>query len=152
MRGMTKSQCLKIENLVAGEISKVLGPPKDEYQDGGSSLVWSMPYGETGTVRLHLICDSHEVGNVYRNTWLACRLDDRARHVGEDGYTKPKTEIEGGWPYPFTYPSGKCNLHFDLDANDTKRHIKDLAAHLYSISFPGSREKQEFGKIEFEIN
>lgn len=150
-RGMTKPVCLQFENLAIAEITKVLGEPIDTYNDGGSCLQWSMPYGETGIVKLALHCDSKEVGNVYRASWLHSRLDDRQRHVGEDGYTKPISEIEGGWPFPFTYPSGKYNLHPGYTNTLEQMHM-ELATLLYCISAPGSREKEAFGNIKFEIN
>lgn len=145
MRGMTKPVCIKIENMIKTELTKVLGEPKlwliNDFE-------WVMPYGETGTITFHLICDSAEIGHSYRSSWLAGCLDDRSKHVDADGYTKPRDQIEGGWPFPFTYPSGKYNLHFDN--NDMAANRRDLATYLYAISPQGSREKHEFGKIEFE--
>lgn len=146
MRGMTKVKCLEFEKLAINELTKVLGKPHDEYEDG-SSLEWIMPHGATGHVRFRLICDSKEVGNVYRSSWLACRISD-PRFVKEDGYTKNQSDIEGGWPYPFTYPSGKYNLH--PGDHDSKESMKSqLAQYLYSIAPYGSREKEEFGKIRY---
>lgn len=128
-RGMTKKACLAFEKLAIEEISKILGDPETYLDD---HLEWNFPFGDTGTVSLHLFCDSKEKGNVYRSSWIAGRLNDRQRLVGEDGYTKSRNEIEGGWPFPFTYPSGKYNLH-PGDKDDIKTMRKDLIAYLSSI-------------------
>ena len=145
-RGMTKATCVAFEKLAKTEISKVLGEPTDFH--GTGALTWSFPYGETGTVEMVLWCDSQSEGHVYRSSWLHTRLRD-PNHVGADGYTKRRDQIEGGWPYQFTYPSGKNN-HHPGHKDDLATMRRELAGFLYSLAKSGSPEKEGFGAIEFE--
>lgn len=146
MRGMTKAECLTFEKLATAELTKVLGEPNDFFGDK-SCLEWFLPHGRTGKVRIHLICDSVHKGNMYRSSWIASRITDE-RLIDSNGYTKNQSDIEGGWPFPFTYPSGKCNLHPDKDDKKEKMYA-EIAHYLYMIAATGSKEKTAFGLIEF---
>ncbi len=142
----TKNHNKAFEKMAIREISKVLGEPKPW---NGDNLEWEMPHG-SGRVTLHLICESKKKGSRNIGSWLACRLDNDD-HLNDKGYTLPRDQIPGGWPYAFTYPSGKCNLHILADQTEEEL-LRDLARHLYSISEEGSEYKEKFGEIEFETD
>lgn len=144
-RGMTKAQCRMFERMAETEITKTLGPGAP-YLDTG--LEWQFPYGETGTVTIHLFRDSMDRGNVYRASWLACRWDDPNR-VGPDGYTLPRNQVPGGWPSGYTYPSGKNNHHPGRD-DDEQTMRRQLALFLYGLAPYGSKEREGFGSMEWE--
>lgn len=145
MPGMTKKTARRFEKLAESLITPVLGAGADYLE---TALAWSMPYGDRGVVTLHLFRDSFDKGRVYRSSWLACRWDWPGM-VGPDRYTLPRDEVPGGWPYPFTYPSGKANYH-PFDECDPETWRRELATHLCQISAPGSKEREAFGAIEFE--
>lgn len=141
MARMTKAECLKFERLAVKELSRVLGDPVERH----GLPFWSFPYGDGGTVTVELIRSrSYTFTRDRSSPWLACRYDNPA-HI-KDGYTRPRGEIDwpSGW---FTYPSGKANLHIFKGDN----FALELATHMMRISGPESREKFEFGQIEFEL-
>ena len=145
MAGMTKKQCQQFEKLVTAELTRVFGAGA-EYLE--TALQWTMPHANGATVTLTLFRDSFDVGNVYRSSWLACKLNKPAEWLDSDGYTKPQAELP--WPSGyFTYPSGKNNLHVsDSDGlNDMRRA---LALHLYRLAAADSPEREAFGAIEWE--
>ena len=144
--GMTKKQCKQFEDMVTKYLTDVLGKPEPWLDTG---LEWKMPYGD-GEVTFHLIADSHEVGNTYRNSWLACRVRNDA-FVGSDGYKLPQRDIPGGWPSYFTYPSGKFNLMPDDGASKAEMQ-NEIVMHLYKVSEPDSEYQKAFGSINFETD
>lgn len=145
MAGMTKKQCQQFEKLVTEELTRVLGAGA-EYLE--TALQWTMPHANGATVTLTLFRDSFDVGNVYRSSWLACKLNKPAEWLDSDGYTKPYNELP--WPSGgFTYPSGKNNLHVS-GSGDLAQWRRELALHLYRLAAPGSSEREAFGAIEWE--
>ena len=138
---MKKSECFAVFRMFKNEIENAIGPGTPESIGGG--FRWVFPYGDGGTVSLYLIAPSarHD-GRSYLKPWLACRYHNPAFIDG--GYTKPKNQI--AWPYPFTYPSGKHNLHVSEGDN----HRLHLATHLYRIAGQDTPEKHAFGEITFD--
>jgi len=142
MTRMTKAECLQFERLAVKELTRVLGEPVDDH----GTLKWSFAYGDGGTVSVHLIRSrSYDFTRDRSSPWIATRYNNPA-HI-KDGYTRPRDEIEwpSGW---FTYPSGKANLHISKGDN----FALELATHMMRVSGPESRERHEFGQIEFELD
>lgn len=147
MRGMTKAQCLQFEKLTKKMLCEILGDFEDVFGDG-RFLKWKMAYGETGQVHIELICDSVLSDRTHRNSWIACRIKDEQRLVGEDGYKKPQNQIKGGWPWPFTYPSGKCNLTTSRYWTESDMRA-ELVLHFTVISEFGSELRNKFQNYMF---
>ena len=145
MAGMPKKQCQQFEKMAATELTRVLGAGT-EYLD--TALQWTMPHANGATVTITLFRDSFDVGNVYRASWLACKLNKPAEWLDSDGYTKPQNDLP--WPSGyFTYPSGKNNFH-PVTGGDLAQWRRDLALHLYRLAAVDSPEREAFGAIEWE--
>lgn len=141
MTRMTKAECLRFERMAVKELTRVLGEPVERH----GLPFWSFPYGDGGTVTIELIRSrAYDFTRDRALPWLACRYHNPA-HI-EGGYTRPRAEIN--WPSGyFTYPSGKANLHVWKGDN----FAMEIARHMACITGPDTRERHEFGKIEFEV-
>lgn len=145
MAGMTKKQCQAFEKLAESLITGALGAGTPYLE---TALKWTFPHANGATVEMTLFRDSFDAGNVYRHSWLACRLNYPRDWSTAEGYAKPRADVP--WPSSrFTFPSGKCN-YSPREQDDAAQWRRELIMHLYGMAAEGPPEKLAFGSLDFE--
>lgn len=136
MRTMTKRECDQFYRMAREEITNALGAGT---VDPLSWTEWQFPYGDGGTVTIHLIKHRPlEYMRGYARPWLACRYHNP--ELLSHGYLKPGVRH----PWPFDRLSGKCNF-LPMPGHN---HRAELAAHLYRLAGPDTPDWSRYSALE----
>lgn len=142
-KGLTKKACEALETMVTDTLNAIAGEP--EWDEALQTKTWVISHANDCKVRLTLICDSFEVGNTYRESFLAGKLLHPDSWRDKDGHLLHKQDIP--WPRWFSYPSGKQNWH-PHPIPDMDKWKEELSVMLITLTAEGTPERAKVAELD----